>query len=100
MNIYERLRSVQNNSSNYVAGSDIIRDSADEIDRLRARIAQLEKDRERLLAALVSVNESTFSHIDGRDLLAEFHPRHLIDIRLYEAIKIARQAIDAAREGE
>ena len=30
---------------------------------------------------LKAVNNVTYSHVDGRDLLAELHPRHTLDIK-------------------
>ena len=63
--------------------------------------------RYRVAEAARRVNERTYSHLDGRDLLAQLHPRHHIDITvrrdgqdtvleadwitgLYEAIKRLR----------
>ena len=34
----------------------------------------------RVAEAARRVNEATYSHVDGRDLLAELHPRHHMDI--------------------
>lgn len=70
--------------------------------------AALASEREKkLVEALRAVNATTFSHVDGRDLLAELHPRKTLDIkrrvdghetwfeadwlsRLYEVMKEAR----------
>ncbi len=35
----------------------------------------------RVIEAARKVNEATFSHVDGRDLLAELHPRKELDIK-------------------
>jgi len=64
-----------------------------------------------LREALEEVNATTYSHVDGRDLLAELHPRHMLDIQrrvdgiekwfegdwlsnLYEAMKKARKLLE------
>lgn len=36
---------------------------------------------EQLREALRGMNEATISHVDGRDLLDELHPRHTLDIK-------------------
>lgn len=38
--------------------------------------------RYRVAEAARRVNETTYSHVDGRDLLAELHPRHHMDIKV------------------
>lgn len=65
----------------------------------------------KLRKAAQAVNAATYSHLDGRDLLAELHPRHTLDIKrrvdaretwyegdwlfdLYEAMKALRQALE------
>lgn len=88
--------------------------AADEIDRLTLALAASEA----VIAAAEKVNAATFSHIDGRDLLAELHPRSELDIKrrvdgqdkwfegdwlttVYREIKPLRDALkarDAARK--
>ena len=36
---------------------------------------------ERLREALRGMDDATISHVDGRDLLDELHPRHTLDIK-------------------
>ena len=36
---------------------------------------------ERLREALRAIDKATISHVDGRDLLDELHPRHTLDIK-------------------
>ncbi|MGI9297798.1 MAG: hypothetical protein ACR2QC_07860 [Gammaproteobacteria bacterium] len=79
----------------------------------RKRVETAEAEAAKLRAALEAVNAATYSHVDGRDLLAELHPRKQIDIvrrldaketwfegdwlsRLYEAMKVARQALSGS----
>jgi len=83
--------------------------AADEIERLRAEVAGLR-------AALGAIDRECYSHVDGRDLFAQMHPRNTLDIKrrvdaretwfdgdwltdLWTAIKAARAAL-AARKGE
>lgn len=66
----------------------------------------------RVVEAAIKVNAATFSHVDGRDLLAELHPRKELDIKrrkdgvetwfegdwlsnVYTAIKPLREALSA-----
>lgn len=48
MDILDRLRSIQNDCAQYIAGSDIMRDAANEIDQLRAQLAEAQAENERL----------------------------------------------------
>ena len=82
------------------------------------RHAKLQNEVGQLRDAARAVNATTYSHIDGRDLLAELHPRHTLDIKrrvdaretwfegdwlsnLYEAMKKLRQALaDPPRGGD
>ena len=48
MDILDRLWSIQNDCAQYVAGSDIMRDAANEIDQLRAQLAVAQAENERL----------------------------------------------------
>lgn len=47
MDILERLRSVQNTCVQYVQGSDIMRDAADEIAKLRTQLGSATREAER-----------------------------------------------------
>jgi hypothetical protein len=55
----------------------LLRDAADEVDHMLAETARLQA----IEKAAKAVNDSTYSHVDGRDLLAEIHPRHELDIK-------------------
>ena len=72
-------------------------------------------DIERLREALRGMDDATISHVDGRDLLDELHPRHTLDIkrrvdgietwyegdwlsRLRDARNIARAALGEGKE--
>lgn len=65
-----------------------------------------------IVDAAIRVNAATFSHIDGRDLFAELHPRRSLDIKrrvdgvetwfqgdwlstIYREIKVLRERIAA-----
>jgi len=81
------------------------------IDEQAKRIEKLEE-------ALKVVIQATHSHVDGRDLLAELHPRYMLDIKrrrdgvetwfegdwlsnLWTAIKFARSALNKeSKEGK
>ena len=71
--------------------------------KAEARVAALE-------AALRGIDKECFSHVDGRDLFAQMHPRNMLDIKrrvdareawfegdwlsnLWDAIKSARAAM-------
>jgi|SRR5699024_1639722 len=75
---------------------------------LRAELARVRRAAER-------VNDATFSHVDGRDLLAELHPRKTLDIKrrvdgketwyegdwlssLYDAVKKLRATLSQPAE--
>jgi hypothetical protein len=47
----------------------------------KKRVAWLLDERDRLREALRIVISRTYSHIDGRDLLGELHPRKTLDIK-------------------
>ena len=47
-----------------------------------AKIGQMiQAENEKLRAALRFLVSSTYSHLDGRDLLGELHPRNTLDIK-------------------
>lgn len=54
--------------------TDRERAQAAEIERLRARVETLE-------SALSAIDKQCFSHVDGRDLFAQMHPRNMLDIK-------------------
>lgn len=48
--------------------------SEEKLKKANGRIEELE-------AALRKIDAATISHVDGRDLLDQIHPRHMLDIR-------------------
>ena len=46
-----------------------------------SEFSALRADRDRLRGALERIIQSTHSHVNGRDLLAELHPRNILDIK-------------------
>lgn len=69
---------------------------------------------QKALEAMENIDKATFSHVDGRDLFAQMHPRNMLDIKrridaretwfegdwltdLWREIKVAREAIAALR---
>jgi hypothetical protein len=81
----------------------------------KLEIERLQADLDRADAVVEAIIKSTESHIDGRDLLAELHPRRMLDIKrrvdgvetwfqgdwlstLFDAVKQARSFI-ASRRG-
>lgn len=88
------------------------RDNSPEVHEATARAEAAEAQNEVLEEALEAIVAATHSHIDGRDLLAELHPRRRLDIKrrvdgretwfqadwlseLWAAIKKARQFLTA-----
>ncbi len=84
--------------------------SAETVARLQASNAQLQAERDELVSRLKAIDKETYSHVDGRDLFAQFHPRNTLDIKrrvdgretwfegdwlsnLYSEIKKARVAL-------
>lgn len=83
---------------------------SEEISNLRRDLDQADRDNARLREALEGVDKASNSHIDGRDLFEEIHPRNELDIRrrmdgvdtwheadwltnLWRAIKYGRNAL-------
>ena len=66
MDILDRLWSIQNDCAQYVAGSDIMRDAANEIDQLRAQLAIAQAEIERLKE--VAMFFSTYTEPDELEM--------------------------------
>ena len=79
-----------------------------------AELRRLHALNQELLEALEAINKKCFSHVDGRDLFAQMHPRRMLDIKrrvdgretwfegdwltdLWHAIKKSRAAIAKAQ---
>ena len=91
--------------------------TADQMHAHAAAVSAAKDERIKVLEdALRAIDKQCFSHVDGRDLFAQMHPRNTLDIKrrvdaretwfegdwltdLWTAIKAARAAL-AARKGE
>lgn len=51
------------------------------LDTLKAMAQRLQNERDELLGALKAIDKECFSHVDGRDLFAQMHPRNMLDIK-------------------
>ena len=56
-------------------------DDPNNYDEWELRMFEAADEIERLREALRGMDKATISHVDGRDLLDELHPRHTLDIK-------------------